>query len=221
MASRYPNSLDKIIGTYFAGVTAESFTYKDVVYQPKPLIVSPDIFRGFTCPAQCGGCCFHFSLEYLPQESRPYEMSAYDVNFSGWAVPMFHDVQDDHDDHFCRNLDKKTGRCGIHGKHPFSCDFELLRFTHFEDKAILSTRLYGRGWAFTRIDGTKRAMCEIIPGDRKIYDDIYRRLTRLKEWTDHFQLKTHLPSVLKWVKSGPHQTPLVCSIQPVEPLVWG
>ena len=63
--------IDKIVTRYFACVTGEEFTYKGKTYKPRPLRISPLIFRGYTCPAVCGACCTRFSLDYLPQERHP------------------------------------------------------------------------------------------------------------------------------------------------------
>lgn len=40
-------------------------------------------------------------------------------------------------------------------------------------------------------------------------DDIVRRLERLKDWTTHCNIPTHLDSIIEWVKKGPHQKFLV------------
>ena len=71
------DSVDKIIETYFALVTTQSFSYKGKTYQPRELKVSPGLFDVYQCPAGCGGCCqWSFSLDYLPEETHPYRLKA-------------------------------------------------------------------------------------------------------------------------------------------------
>jgi hypothetical protein len=64
----YTDSVDKIVTVYLASVCKKQIHYKGRIYTPKPLTVSPLIFRGFTCPANCGGCCPRFTLDYLPSD---------------------------------------------------------------------------------------------------------------------------------------------------------
>src|SRR5690606_15307373 len=115
---------------------------------------------------------------------------------------------------FCRNLRMEDGRCAIHGYHPFSCDFELLRFFHHEDPdrpERLGHQPFGHGWNMKRIDGERGALCEWhddIPCDPEWIDDVARKLERLEVWCQYFDLTTTLPAIIKWVRRGPHQRPL-------------
>ncbi len=204
------NSLDKIAKVYFAGVTAEPFEYHGETFRPKEVYVSPHIFRGTTCPSACGGCCFRFSLAYLPSDPHPESehLLPATVQCNGVLRQLLVDPQQDHDDHFCRHVNKKDGRCGIHGFHPFTCDFELIRFTHQPHRVDIATRLFGRGWSYTRITGQTGSLCDLLPPSDKHRDDAARKLKRLKEWADYFKLVTHLPRIIAWVESGPHSEPL-------------
>lgn len=203
------DSVDKIVSAYFAAVTAESFVYKDHTYRPRPLRVSPLIFRGYTCPAGCGGCCPRFSLDYLPGEAKPYDLKSRWVDFNGHRVKIWSDLQGDHNRHHCRNL-RTDGRCGIHGKHPFSCDFELIRasISHVGNGNGLSQRLFGRGHSFLRVDDGRGALCEMTPPDGASVGEVVRKLERLRRWTNHFGLRTVLDDVIVWAKTGPHARPL-------------
>jgi len=200
---RYVDSVDKIVGTYFACVTKEPFDYKHRTYHPKPLRVSSGIVRGFTCPAGCGGCCPKFSLDFLPSEKRrlkPPGVTKRLIAFNDREVEIWSDLQDDHDNHHCRNLRRSDARCGIHGRHPFSCDFELLRFSIGRDRDDLTQRLFGRGWQFLRADmKTRGAMCSMTPPTPETRAEVVRKLRRLKEWTDHFGIRTHLDDIINWV----------------------
>jgi hypothetical protein len=199
----FKDSIDKIITTYFAAVTNEEFSYKGKVYTPKTLVVSPLIFRGYVCNIKCGACCSRFSLDYIPSELPPYELQKRFVTFNNREYIVLSDLQLDQQipSHFCKHLNMKEGLCGIHGKHPFTCDFELLRFLKFADDARpnrVMTKHYGRAWSMTQIDGTKGTKCEILPVSQEARDDVVRKFMRLQDWANHFELKTKLPSIISW-----------------------
>lgn len=198
------DSIDKIVTSYFSVVTAEDFDYKDITYKKKDVVVRKEIFRGFTCPASCGACCSRFSLDYLPSEPHPYNLTERVVTFKGKPVTIYSDIQNDHEDYHCRNLNKDNGRCGVHGKHPFSCDFELIRSIKFTDPNrtdTLTTKLYGRAWAMKRIDDSRGAMCELLPPSKETIDEVIRKLNRLKMWCEHFQLKHRVDTIIDWARS--------------------
>jgi len=209
----YSDSFDKIVRSYFAAVTSEKFVYGGAEFVPKDLRVSPGIFRGFTCPEGCGGCCPRFSLVYLPSEWNELgvvndHIEHRTVEFSGRTWSLFEDAQTDHDDWHCRNLNKENGRCGIYDARPFSCDFELLRVVMHTRRALLNQQLFGRGWALKRIDGERGALCEMTPPTEYWRDEAARKLRRLHNWTTYFGLETRIPLIVKWVESGPHEEPL-------------
>jgi len=222
---RYVNSVDKIVFSYMAAVCKEPFTYGEHEIIPRALQVSPCIFRGFKCPAMCGGCCPRFSLEYLPSESRPvteHPIFAYTIKVNDKDVTLYHDPQTDHDDHFCRCLTKEDARCLIHSRRPFHCDFELIRVFISEKKKQnrLSQQLFGRAWQFLRIDGQRGALCEITEPSTDTINEVVRKLKRLKEWCDHFGIVTWLDEIIKWTASGPHTKPLIlCTKQQLEDMI--
>jgi len=224
--SALKDSVDKIVTTYFTAITRKPFTYKGQSYFPQDVRVSPGVFRGYTCPTNCGGCCHRFSLDYLPIEPRPPGNDRFStrlVEFNGKEFEIYSDTQQDHDDHHCINVNKKgdgpqvvdpkvgLGRCQIHGHHPFTCDFELLRFSHTakpERPNYINQRLYGRGWAMLRVDGERGAKCEMITGDPTWRADTQRRIGRLMHWADFFGLDHCLLEIIGWVATGPHTEPL-------------
>lgn len=206
------DSVEKVITRYFAAVSKVSFTYGGTVYPRKPLRVTPNLLRGYTCPAMCGGCCFNFSLDYLPSEmelTRPLASIPQKqrfVEFNGKNIEIWTDWQKENTSNRCKNLNPKDGRCRIHGWHPFTCDFELIRTLAFEDASrpnVLTQKLYGRGWSYPRVDGGKGALCEMTPPTKETIADVIRKLERLKQWTDHFGLtKTWIPEIIQLIKSG-------------------
>jgi hypothetical protein len=153
-----------------------------------------------------------FSLDYLPHEDLPEGavLTPRTVVVNGKAIVLLSDMQDDHSDHHCRNLNMETGRCNIHGCHPFSCDFELIRFLEFADgpRAILIQKLYGRGHAMLRLDGERGARCEMTDPDDFTKGEVLRKLRRLEEWSTHFGIETKLSAIIDWIATGPHDEPL-------------
>lgn len=199
------DSVDKII-SYFSCVTNQQFSYKGKKYEPKRLHVSPLLLRGFTCPAACGGCCPRFSLDYLPAEPRSSLAEKRYVLFTGKFVEIYSDMQKDHKNKKCRNLNMENGRCGIYEVRPFSCDFELIRFLVATDDEkrdnVLTQKLFGRGWAMQRIDGDRGALCEMTPIDINTVSDTIRKLKRLRDWCNHFGITDNkVDAIISWAQS--------------------
>lgn len=199
------DSLDKTLH-YVAMVCAEPFTYKGESFEPKRLRVSPDLVRGYTCPVNCGACCQRFSLDYIPAERVPDHdrLRVRVIEVNGKPRAVFSDVQEDHTNHKCRHLDPRDGRCNIHGDHPFSCDFELLRFHEFtsEDRANqFSTRLFTRGkWNMFRVDGGTGTLCEITEIDERTVKDTVRKLRRLVTWCEYFGVAHKVNEIIEWAE---------------------
>jgi hypothetical protein len=201
------DSLDKVVTSYFAAVTAVPFTYNSVRFEPKPLLVSPLLLRGYTCPSMCGGCCPRFSLDYLPNEMPAPATRERSVRFDGREFLLQSDMQFENRGHFCQHLDR-TGRCGIYNRRPFSCDFELIRCCHYRDKVVMTQKLFGRGWAMKRIDGLRGARCGMTPATDETVQEVARKLRRLDDWAKHFELETRLPPIIRWVENGGSTLPL-------------
>lgn len=202
------DSVDKIIQSYVAAVCAAPFEYKGHVYEVPSLHVSPLMLRGFTCPEGCGGCCPVFSLDYLPSEKHPYELHYREVLVNGVACAIYSDLQAGVEGPHCANLRKHDGRCGIHGAHPFSCDFELIRFLEYSGEFRAVTRLYGRGWNMLRVDGQRGALCTITPCSQDAVDEVVRKLQRLAQWCEHFGVPHRINLIVQWAQSHP-QDPLI------------
>jgi Fe-S-cluster containining protein len=220
-------SIVKIVTQYFAPMTKEPFTFRGKVYEPKTLRVSPMIFtRRMGCPAGCGGCCARLSVEYIlpeiPHNETKYKkadgssphFTMRHVEINGVGKPIVSDLQPDNKDHFCHYLNQENGRCTIHGRHPFSCDFELLRFSIMSSPNRanqLNHRPFGRGWAMLTVDGTRGAKCTWEDTDQISIDelhDIVRKLERLKQWMEYWRLEHKVDRVIDWVATGPHKKPL-------------
>lgn len=204
------DSVDKIVRIYLANVCRTAFEYKGQRFIPRPLRVSPLIFRGYTCPAMCGGCCPKFSLDYLPNEKGSVALKQRLIEINGHSLLIYSDRQLENHDHFCRHLNRKTGRCGIYETRPFSCDFELIRFIVPRIGPIhLTQKLFGRGWAMRRVDGGRGAKCQMLAADDYWRHELIRKLDRLVQWADYFAISTCLYEIISWVRAGPHDCPLI------------
>lgn len=194
----FKDSLDKVVFSYFAAVSKQDFEYKNKVVRAKPLKVSSTLDRSFLCVEGCAGCCPVFSLDYLPSDLLPTnnDITRRKVFFDQHTKILFSDPQLDNVAHHCKYVDK-IGRCSIHGNHPFTCDFELIRTSIFVDQQrpnIIGQRIYGRAWNMLRCDGFRGALCKIDDSvDGK--PEVFRKLLRLKRWSDYFGIDTWIPEI--------------------------
>lgn len=201
----HTDTFGKIVG-YFAMVTKDPFVYNGKIHCPKPLRVSPDIARGYTCPEKCGGCCPRFSLDYLMSEDRPGGCTARQATLNSVTVTIMSDRQTHNTDHHCKYLNQESGRCLIHERNPFSCDFELIRFAKFASNARpnqVTTRLFGRGWQLLKVNGERGASCEILPVTDESRAHTIRKLKRLERWAREFGLNTKVKDIIKWLETNP------------------
>jgi hypothetical protein len=205
---RHADSLDKIIQVYVAGLCREGFQYKGKMFEPKPVIVSPLLLRGHTCPTHCGACCGSFSLDFLPTETLTRQAQSRAVELHGRPVVVMSDQQTDVADSWCRHLDRANGRCRIYDRRPFTCDFELIRLITYSDRVLVIQKQYGRAWAMVRLDGEYGALCEMLPVDAEKIREVARKFERLELWTRHFGIRTCVPQIIDWVRSGDHSHPL-------------
>jgi Fe-S-cluster containining protein len=154
-------------------------------------------------------------LDYLPDDNYPYPVTPRLVKISEKSYLVASDLQVDHDSHYCRNVDVKTGRCGIYENRPFSCDFELIRFLvpkSVKAPIVLTQKLYGRGWAMTRVDNKMGAKCEMTKPTPETAKEVARKLRDLKRWADHFEIETCLPEIIEYVDRGPTIMPLLIPV---------
>lgn len=199
------DSIEKIVERYFGTVTREPFTFNGKMFHPKTLKVSPLLLRDYTCPPGCGGCCFKFTLDYLPSEERPEDTEERMIYFNGKQILIYTDAQETNEGKRCRYLEPVTGRCGTYDRRPFTCDFELIRTLQNDDDDranTLTQKLFGRGWSYARTDGGKGAKCEMLGISEKSIAEVVRKLGRLKNWTDHFGIDTWIPDLVEIILAG-------------------
>jgi len=200
---RYTDSLDKIILTYFAGITKESFTYRLQEVKPLPVFIKPALFKTLNCFSNCAACCPLFTLDYLPHEDKPDTAVERIIQFQGKEIPIYTDFQKLNDGYHCHFV-SDLGLCKIHKKNPFSCDFETVRFMRFKSGNgywSVTNKLFGRAWNMKRIDGERGAVCKLSGITQSARPEILRKFQRLKSWTDHFQLDTHIDRIIKWIQT--------------------
>jgi len=199
------DSIDKIVSSYFSLITLVPYTYKGRVTTPRALQASPLLFRNLVCPAHCGACCPRFSLDYLPNETRPEFLTPRLIAFDDREIVVMSDRQLDRaGEYFCRHLIRETARCAIHDHNPFSCDFEIIRALTFDDASHphrLSTQAFGRAWNMKRIDEQRGAMCGIEEGFERARGEVVRKLSRLADWADHFGIRHRARDVVAWAQS--------------------
>lgn len=201
------DSIDKIVTSYFNSVSSQQFVYKNKVYYPKDIRISPLILRGFDCPENCGACCnLNFSLDYLPEplEKHPYQLTERIILFNNQKFLIYSDLQTDNNTRHCKNLDIVNGRCKIHGEHPFSCDFELLRFLNFKSKSIpnlITNKPYGRGWNLLKCNNERGALCKMTKIQELNKNEVTRKLNRLAVWCDYFKLEHKINYIIEQVNS--------------------
>ena len=215
----------KIVCQYFGAVTKEEIRWHDHVITPKPLIVSEMIFRGFTCPANCGACCTQVAsmhleggntLDYLPSEERAAISEVEQVTINDKTFPIYREQMQPEEApailpvlngrYPCKHLTLEA-RCGIYNSRSLACDLPLLQVTQRKQHNLLSIRKFGRHHLYTRFDmKTKGAMCELLEITPESIADTRRRMKRLNEWTNYFQFDTHMEAILEWVNRHPLPT---------------
>lgn len=202
------DSVDKIVTRYFGCLTKEPIEYKKVIYKPKAVTVSPLLLRGFTCPSNCGGCCSSkYTLDYLPNENpKPKGIKPRLIEVNGKKYKIFTEPNEEPKDKIgCKYLNEDNGRCNTYESRAFSCDFELIRTLEFSQDHrphMITQKLYGRGWNMMRIDGERGAKCEMTPVNKETTEEVLRKLKRLLEWTNYFEVKTWVPEIINLIEKN-------------------
>lgn len=200
----YNDSLDKVVMTYFKAFAKAPFMYKGKEVGPMTTFLSPTLARKLLCLANCAGCCsVRFSLDWLPFEDNYGDNHMVERLVMGKPVlSVFQEPATDPTDRHCKNVIKENGFCGVHGKHPFSCDFETVRIKHWKElnKAVVGVGPYGRGWQLMKVDGTRGALCEHV-SDEGVEESL-RKLARLKGWMDYFGIENKVNSALDYLNDG-------------------
>lgn len=218
MATRYPDTVvDKFILQVFKAVARVPYHHQEKSIQPHKLVISPMIARATTCPAHCGACCEKFSLDYLETEPRPGNLTPRQVELNGRFYTIWSDLQSDTNGRDCKYLSQTDARCSIYKRRPLSCDFELIRCSIGEiNRIAVSPYRHRHYWTqqqfrsiYNRPKGISstvpieyRPSCEMIDPSEKGAIEAIRKLERLKQWTDHFELETFIPAIISYLQYG-------------------
>jgi len=208
MIVKHVDSLGKI-AEYLSKVSLDTITYDD---KPFPIftkfIISNTFFRRFHCPDKCGGCCGRFTLDYFSKEEGPAGKVKREFTINDKSVDVWTYIQKPNDEKsHCDFCEMATGRCTTHdfnpikGKpNPFSCQMEPIKLVKMKDVVYLSKRPFGRGWAMTKCDGTKGALCKFY--EDKIEEDFdwnLRILSQLNDIAKNLKLSTILPATIDYI----------------------
>jgi Fe-S-cluster containining protein len=166
------------------------------------VVISNKLFRGFECPAGCGGCCSKFTLDYFPgserleilKEKYPDAYARLEprtVEYNGQMIEILTDYQEDNKTNRCIHL-TENGMCGIYKGHPFTCDFELNKIKPHKDTTYITKQLFIRGWAMKRVDGGKGAKCYMTAYTPAARDRDIRLFQELLDIVQAFKLPTNL-----------------------------
>ncbi len=202
MSVAYTNSVEKIIDTYFAAVTKTEFVWNGTRFTPRPLKLFPSLANEHVCPENCGACCGQFTLDYINGERDSTGLQERIIQLNGHDIKIWTDEQLGSER--CKYLRMEDGRCYIHGVHPFSCDFECLRFEvgQVRNYNELKQGHYKRGWQLAQVDGTKNVKCKFLPASTEGAQESIRKLKRLEDWTNHFHLTdTYIPEIITYVEN--------------------
>jgi hypothetical protein len=208
-----PDSFSKMVTAFFAALTKKEFTFQNQTFKPKTILISPLLWRGYTCPNSCGGCCHRVTLDFLPTEPQPEGLTPRTVEFDGRAYLLMSDLQEGNTNSKCHHLRLEDGRCMIHNMHPALCDVELVRAIQFEEKALLVSKKYDRGYAFHRVDRGRGSLCEMTDVTDETRTEVVRKLKRIKAWTDYFSLESWIEQIIEWAESYPIDEPLRLSVE--------
>ena len=227
--SRYPYSLkNKVLDHYFKVVTKMEYEFNGKTYKPTPMTIHPSIANVSVCHT-CGACCRTvFSLDYLPFELDNLDsrvrgrLQERDIEFNGNSYKFHTDEQGDNTKGWCRYI-TEDAKCAIHTCNPFSCDFEVIR-CNAGKKHTLLTMGYPRPHSMVqyqykeiqyfewREDATGEPYkytlepylpaCKILNPNQAGADEAARKLIRLLQWAEYFELETHLPELISDLQNG-------------------
>lgn len=169
------------------------------------VVLSAGFFRGFSCVENCAGCCKNVRLDIDKDSER---WTRFETLFTEKSH-LFTELEDESgmrvmsfvnksEDDYCNFLDKENGRCTVHAAAPLPCRIAPVKFIDkrvSSNKVFLNASAYGRAWAFTRLNGTKGAACEVLPFD---YNKFLNDLAMLKELRQ-YAIKLNIPTKLKYI----------------------
>lgn len=193
---------------------------KLIVEPRQELLLMPSLARDFTCVAGCSACCLPFTLDFVPAEWRGlnkkhvgrvsgtdpkdiFEKRKIEVNGDEheiWSYPQYKDNQ-------CPFLqpirDGGAPGCSfVPGQNlqPLECAAapQLLNSTRGDRYATLSSRPFGRGWAWKDKPRCEFTDVALKQSDLEAIDmtDKIALLGRYSLWADHLGISTVIDEVV-------------------------
>lgn len=194
---RYPNSWEK------------NLHQLHVLALPE-VVLSEGFWREFVCNLHCGGCCPHFSLDYLPlefdilQTAYPNMVGQSMIVEGKTLITLPNEAQKDaYGFDRCQYLDHTNGSCGIHDWNPLSCQIPLISIYEVKGRGYITKRPFARGWNMTPLSGVRGdILCEMKAefSPKQVRENDLVVLARMHEWAKYFEIETHLPEIIRTVR---------------------
>lgn len=192
-----------------------------VVEPRKVLLLQPSLARDFFCVTGCTACCLPFTLDYCPAEweilntrypvdagspdpEGDFEVRMIEVNsveHEVWSYPQYEDER-------CPYLrpirEGGAGGCSFvpsQNFQPLECAAapQILNSTRGAEHATLSSRPFGRGWAWK--DRPQCEFTDLVVNKADLEDldmaDKIDLLKRYQMWADHLSIDTVIPEVIE------------------------
>jgi len=196
MSVKYPDSFEKII-SQLALVSTRGIRYNNNLLENcEQIIISPSFWRNYVCPSQCGGCCFAFSLDYIPSEARPNAAKERCVDVNGTQKKIF-SIWPSTKIKWCAYVDRCTGLCKIHKLRPLSCKIEPIKIRKIKQVVYIMKGPYGRSWQLKRITDGGPVLCDFVEFDKvQLLENDVIVFNQLLEWALYLDIDTCIPIII-------------------------
>jgi len=203
-----------------------TYNGKHVRDVPSEFYVSPALMRYFECKKGCTACCLPFTLDFTPDEmlgqplrvaNKRLDKRFYDrdivVNGKAFPIKSYDQYKDDACPFLTPNRNGSALGCGFWGKgvgQPIECEAapQLLMTSRGPDISMLTSRPFGRGWAWKDkpqcIFHPVADRIGAIPDDAKAQcESRAKTLRRYLAWAEYLEVRTVLPQAIEAVENLP------------------
>lgn len=166
------------------------------------VLLTPSLFRKFTCASGCTACCQKFTLDYTPSEFATVVkdqtgFSEREIFVNGKRKRIF--TNDQNQNPICDFLtvEKPTGGlgCAQWPAPPLSCisapQFQVIQMR--PRATYILKKPYGRAWAMTPTPQCEFEQVDSV--EEMNLDDLLDILDRFWEWARYFGIKTCISKV--------------------------
>lgn len=199
------------------------------VEPPRQIYLSPSLLRRFACHVGCTACCLPFTLDFTNDEFNSFvwkedvdeeavakfENRILQVNGKEHPIVTYKQYLDDSCPFLRPTRDEGALGCGFwtedNSTQPLECAAapQLLMTTRGEGTTYLTSRPFGRGWAWK-----EKPECEFDPVPTKIWElpdeeisseiqDKVMLLERYLHWSEYLEIDTYLPECVQAMKHLP------------------